>query len=247
MEATAIDSSTYTYFRTLKVLGFLDSAPAFRISPFPLVSSQTVLVSFPTFVNLTDSFVESVSYVPLSRLLMKIPSGLPKTTRDTLRSSMEDAAVGIGRIWDYERDIEPLVIPTTILRYIFSLTTLIAMFICFFSLTSSMFTNVYEQVKEIGVLRALGVTQGRMKRVYIYEAFVLVLTSSILGIMIGMAIGYAMTLQQSLFTQLPLPFVFPWLIMITVFVGSVIFAVIASWAPISHIMSMQIVRIFRYI
>jgi ABC-type antimicrobial peptide transport system permease subunit len=42
------------------------------------------------------------------------------------------------------------------MKYIFSLTTLIAMFICFFSLMSSMFTNVYEQTKEIGVLRALG-------------------------------------------------------------------------------------------
>jgi len=247
MEATQVDSTSYRYYRTLSVLGFLDSTPAFKVSPFPLVGGQAVLVSFPTYVNLTGGFIQSVSSVPLNRLLLKIPPKLPKPTRDDLRVRLEETSLGIGRIWDYERDIEPLVIPTTILKYIFSLTTLIAMFICFFSLTSSMFTNVYEQVKEIGVLRALGVTTGRMKRVYVYEAFVLVLTSSVLGIMIGMAIGYAMTMQQSLFTQLPLPFVFPWLVMITVFVGSVLFAVIASWAPISHIMGMQIVHIFRYI
>lgn len=88
---------------------------------------------------------------------------------------------------------------------------------------------------------------GQMHRVYIYEAFVLVLASSLLGMLIGMTISYAMTMQQSLFTQLPIPFVFPWFIMITVFAGSVLFAVIASWAPVRHVMSMQIVQIFRYV
>jgi len=188
-----------------------------------------------------------VSDVPLSRLLLKIDPGLSKYVRDNLKKRIEESAFGTGRIWDYEHDIEPLQIPTQIMKYIFSLTTFIAMFICFFSLTSSMFTNVYEQTKEIGVLRALGVTVGRMHRVYIYEAFVLVLASSILGMLIGMAIGYAMTMQQSLFTQLPLPFVFPYPVMITVFLGSILFAFIASWAPIHHVMSMQIVQIFRYI
>ena len=39
----------------------------------------------------------------------------------------------------------------------FNFTTIIAMAISFFSLMSSMFTNVYEQTKEIAILRALGI------------------------------------------------------------------------------------------
>lgn len=44
-----------------------------------------------------------------------------------------------------------------------------------------MYTNVYEQTKEIGILRSIGVSKFRMYRVYIYESLVLVLSSSLLG------------------------------------------------------------------
>eukprot|EP01127_Copromyxa_protea_P020193 TRINITY_DN670_c0_g1_i2.p1 TRINITY_DN670_c0_g1~~TRINITY_DN670_c0_g1_i2.p1 ORF type:complete len:653 (-),score=97.63 TRINITY_DN670_c0_g1_i2:3-1961(-) len=247
MEATSIDAYEESYFCHLRALGFLDAAPAFKYSPFPLIEHQTVLVSFPTFANLTGGYLKSAEDVPLGRFLVKIPADLDKTARDKLQSRLSSAAGGHGWVYNYGHDVEPLEIPTTIITYIFSLTTFIAMFICFFSLMSSMFTNVYEQTKEIGVLRALGVKTNQMHRVYVYEAFVLVMASSCLGILIGMAIGYAMTMQQSLFTQLPIPFIFPWVIMVTVFVGSILFAVVASWAPVHHVMSMQIVQIFRYV
>jgi hypothetical protein len=55
----------------------------------------------------------------------------------------------------------------------------IAMVICFFSLISSMYTNINEQTKEIGVLRAIGVRKFFIWRLYVYEALVLLLSSSI--------------------------------------------------------------------
>jgi ABC-type antimicrobial peptide transport system permease subunit len=86
----------------------------------------------------------------------------------------------------------------------------ITMFLCFFSLSSSMSANLYEQSKEIGIMRATGLTKKRVYLLYIYEAFVLVLSSSLLGILIGTIVGFTMTLQQILFTEIPLVFYFPW-------------------------------------
>jgi ABC-type lipoprotein release transport system permease subunit len=43
-----------------------------------------------------------------------------------------------------------------------------------------MYANVHEQTKEIAVLRAMGMTRFRLYRVYIYEAFTLVFSSSVL-------------------------------------------------------------------
>ena len=86
----------------------------------------------------------------------------------------------------------------------------ITMFLCFFSLSSSMSANLYEQSKEIGVMRAMGMKKTRIYLLYIYEAFILVLASSLLGIMIGTMVGFSMTLQQILFTNIPLFFYFPW-------------------------------------
>jgi ABC-type antimicrobial peptide transport system permease subunit len=77
---------------------------------------------------------------------------------------------------------------------IFNIIIVITMFLCFFSLSSSMSANLYEQTKEIGVLRAIGLKKTRIILLYIYEAFILVVASSLLGIFIGTLIGFTMTM-----------------------------------------------------
>lgn len=69
------------------------------------------------------------------------------------------------------------------------------MFLCFFSLSSSMTANLYEQAKEIGVLRSIGFTENRIVMLYMYEAFILVMASSMLGVLIGILVGWTMTAQ----------------------------------------------------
>ena len=57
-----------------------------------------------------------------------------------------------------------------------------------------MTANILDQVKEIGILRAMGLTKNRIILLYIYEAFVLVVASSLLGILIGTIVAFTMTL-----------------------------------------------------
>lgn len=57
-----------------------------------------------------------------------------------------------------------------------------------------MSANLYEQSKEIGVLRAMGLRKTRIYLLYIYEAFILVISSSLLGVMIGTLVGFSMVL-----------------------------------------------------
>jgi len=73
-----------------------------------------------------------------------------------------------------------------------------------------MTANLYEQTKEIGILRATGMTKNRIIMLYVYESFILVMASSLLGIIIGTMVGFTMTLQQMLFVEIPLQFFFPW-------------------------------------
>ena len=63
------------------------------------------------------------------------------------------------------------------------------MFLCFFSLMTSMSANMLEQVKEIAVLRSIGNSKLSIQFVYTAESFVLVLSSSIMGLMIGFIVG----------------------------------------------------------
>ena len=71
----------------------------------------------------------------------------------------------------------------------------ITMFLCFFSLCASMATNLYEQKKEVAILRSMGVTRIRIKLLYFYEALILVVSSCLLGVLIGVIVGYTMSLQ----------------------------------------------------
>jgi len=45
---------------------------------------------------------------------------------------------------------------------IFNVIIAITMFLCFFSLSSSMTANLYEQSKEIGVMRAIGMKKDQI-------------------------------------------------------------------------------------
>ena len=79
-----------------------------------------------------------------------------------------------------------------IVSMIFNLVIFITMFLCFFSLSSSMSANLYEQAKEIGILRAIGLRKWRIIALYCYEAFILVMASSFLGIIVGTISAFSM-------------------------------------------------------
>ena len=82
-----------------------------------------------------------------------------------------------------------------LLDTIFFIMIGIMMFLCFFALQGSMSANLYEQTKEIGVLRAIGFTSLRICILYFYEALLLVLASCLLGIFIGVLVGATMVIQ----------------------------------------------------
>jgi ABC-type lipoprotein release transport system permease subunit len=64
-----------------------------------------------------------------------------------------------------------------------------------------MYTNVREQAKEIAILRAMGIPRFWVYRIYGIESFLLVLSSSFLGVLIGVVVGYTMTLQVNQMNQ----------------------------------------------
>ena len=112
-----------------------------------------------------------------------------------------------------------------------------AAWICYFALVSSMTTNIHYQAKEVGILRSMGLHKGATWRIYVWEAFVLVLSASLLGVVVGVVMGYTLVLQQSLFNQLPLPFVFPTQQLIIILSLALAFAFLSSFAPIRQLIN----------
>lgn len=108
-----------------------------------------------------------------------------------------------------------------------------------------MSANLLDQTKEIGILRSIGFSSRRVKLLYFYEAFILVMASCILGVMIGCIVGQTFILQQAVFTGLPIVFYFPWPQFAIIMIASVFCAAAATYGPATSLLKHDVAEIFR--
>ena len=109
-------------------------------------------------------------------------------------------------VWLFNNIKERIEIVTKIVYKIFYTVSAIVLFFCFFNLTASMTINIFEQKKEIAIMRTLGMKKREVVFIYICEAIVLILTSSFIGTIIGSLISYTMSLQWQMFTNVNVNF-----------------------------------------
>ncbi|KAL0491062.1 hypothetical protein AKO1_009747 [Acrasis kona] len=233
-------------YKLLRPLAFLSGAPVLTFSIFPLVYKQDSLVSFPTFVRLSNGTFKSVREVPIQTMFIKTRDDMDWNDFQYLKSEIQHIVGPEGlRMRDIEDELRPLGIASQVMDFFFLFTTCVAMAICFFSLVSSMYSNVNEQAKEIGILRAIGTKKFTVVRIFVYESFVLILSASVMGIFIGAIVGYTMNLQNGLFTQLPIDFVFPWKIVVMVFGMATVSGLFSSLFPVVALLRLPVVTILR--
>ena len=241
-------NGTYTKKYEVRISSIINTAPAFKFSNLPSVKSQAILVSLPLYKQLLDDQL-SYSQIPMSKLKLKIKGGFNKDYLSAVYNNMTTFMMKEGdtqlSLWDF-RDFEKSIQKSEeVINIIFIIVTIIVMFLCFFSLVSSMSANILEQCKEISVLRSIGVTIRQMISLYIYEAFVLVFASSFTGLIIGTVVGFTMSIQRALFTQLPIKFTFPLSSFIIILVVSVFVAVFSTLLPSLRIMKREISVIMK--
>ena len=89
--------------------------------------------------------------------------------------------------------------------------------------------SVVERTREIGLLRAIGLTRGQLRRVITIESVATTVFGAILGIVLGLAFGVA--LQRGLQDDGLGVLAVPWLTVVVVLVGSAIVGVVAALLP----------------
>jgi len=228
-------------------MALFDNSPIFKFSKFPTTTRQDVILSHTSMLRYGFGYWNSIEDIPMGQFLVKIKDGLDDDQMDSVVAMLSSCIRNEygSWVWDYRDSVGAIAKASSILSLFFMFTTAIAMLIASFSLMSSMYTNIYEQTKEIGILRAIGISVWWMRRIYVYESFILVFASSLLGVLIGSIVGYTLLLQRILFTQLPIPFSFPWQVLIVVFISSMFFAFISSLGPINNVMRRPIVTLMR--
>jgi len=224
-------------------IAFAEISPIFRLTHFP-VGNQDMVLSLDTMLQLTDGQYSSVSELPMRYMVIKLKDGLTDEQKDDVIESIP--YLQIGQIQDLRNEVFGLVKQKWAIELTFQLVTLFAMTISFFSLNSSMLTNIMEQSKEIGILRALGLSKLKMFRIYAYEAFILVISAALLGSVVGVIVGWSIAAQRAMFTQVPLTFDFPWALVGTVTFASTLCALFSTVIPVYRLVKLQVVEIMRH-
>ncbi|KPI90453.1 hypothetical protein ABL78_0383 [Leptomonas seymouri] len=215
----------------------LDLSPVLSMTAFS--SDLTpIIVSIPgLFHQINDTFSSALSgNVVAVRLRVKNPR-LYKTIGDALTSalSIQGHSAAVTTITESTEDMATA---SNILNIFFIMAELMILIICFFSLMSSMTANVFNSSKEIGVLLCMGMSRFQVYRVYVWEAFILVVSSGLVGLAVGIIVAYTMMLQQVLFTQISFPFPFPYLQLCIVVAVGFVSALASSVSPVAYLLGL---------
>ena len=227
--------------------------------PFLHVPAQTITatsfadapLSIPSYLALLPGNAGHLGNIKYNHLFVTLTNNPDPDRRDALynelKGSREEAEEedSTYTIWEFYKALDDMKLAMLILNIVMIVVMVVVMILCFFSLMSSMQTNVMEQAKEIGIMRALGLTRIQMIRVFAEEAFVLVITATLMGMICGMIVGYLLTSQIATLQGLPADLYFPTTMVVVMLSIAVVTSVISALSPTIAITAKPIVLIIK--
>ena len=134
---------------------------------------------------------------------------------------------------------------TSIFNIFVAVITAIALFLAFFLLLVASTQNVTDAIWEYGVLRSMGLTRGQGMRIYIYEAYLVVVSAAILGTCVGFVTATAVAIQFYSFIELPIAVEFPWVLFGCMIGLSLLTVLFAVCTPIASVNRRQIASVLK--
>jgi ABC-type antimicrobial peptide transport system permease subunit len=237
---------------------FLKSSPSLQMTNQPSSAvKRNMIVPMNVYVDLLkksyayfkpdNDTIISYSYkdIPISQLLLKVDEKIPTETFNQIYDIFDnDPDINVS-VWSYQEFATNIDNTNRMVNFLFGFVNIIVFIFCFFNLSASMSINIFEQTKEITIYRALGISKNYLIFIYISEAFILILSSSFVGLIIGTILSWTMTLQRVLFTNLPLTFDFPYGQLIAVFIASIVGSFLCTIFPARKILNMGIAEIMK--
>jgi len=138
---------------------------------------------------------------------------------------------GIGTLQDREQFIDGRSdIIDRSLSFIYGLLAL-SVVIAIFGIVLTMLLAVYERRREIGLLRAVGMTRSQVRTTVRWESVLTSLYGAIVGVVLGLVLGYVVivALKDQGLTTYSIPTTSIAVIVVAAFVTGVVAAVIPAW------------------
>lgn len=128
---------------------------------------------------------------------------------------------------------------------IFYVIMMVAILVSLLGVVNTLLMNVLERTREIGVLRAIGSGRWQVRRLVVSESLLLTMAGAVLGLVVGMALGYAFVRGIAASGQ-EVGFHPPVAAIVAVAALSVVFGVIAALLPARRAARMNMIQAVSY-
>ncbi|MBL1117178.1 FtsX-like permease family protein [Streptomyces sp. 110] len=160
-------------------------------------------------------------------MLAQAKDGQEKQAYDSLKSQLHHyPSVKVRDQTDYKKEVKDQV--GQLLNLVYGLLAL-AIIVAVLGVVNTLALSVVERTREIGLMRAIGLSRRQMRRMIRLESVVIALFGALLGLGLGM--GWGTTAQKLLALEGLKTLEIPWPTIITVFIGSAVVGLIAALVP----------------
>ncbi|MEU6814248.1 ABC transporter permease [Streptomyces sp. NPDC046860] len=171
------------------------------------------------------------TYVPGAQDSVLYVNAAPGTDRDALRSSLESALKPYPQLQvrdqaDYKKLVHDQI--SVLLFLVYALLGL-AIVIAVLGVVNTLALSVVERTREIGLLRAIGLSRRQLRRMIRLESVVIAVFGAVLGLALGLVWGVCG--QQVLALRGLKELQVPWGTIVAVVIGSAVVGVVAALLP----------------
>ena len=238
----------------------LDSAGGLQMNSQPsMFITRDAIISFPQYLDILQKcrnyFAEDASdfrfigysKLPIWGINIKPKSSATQDDIDMISNIIKYNGPSGVDLWFYSSLNDRLNMISNIIFLIFYIISSVVLIFCLFNLTASMTINIFEQKKEIAIMRSLGMKRRHVIFIYIAEAFILILTSSVIGSIIGSIISYTMALQWGVFTNVNVVFSLPTGSIIVIIAISIFGGIFSTYFPARNMLNKSIADLIKAI
>jgi putative ABC transport system permease protein len=141
---------------------------------------------------------------------------------------------------EYKKDAEDFV--NGLLQFLYILLAM-CLIISLIGIVNTLALSVFERTREIGMLRAVGMTRRQLRRVIRYESTITAIIGGILGIVVGLVFGWIVA--QGLSDQ-GLVFVVPYSQLVGFLIVATLFGILAAILPARRAAKLNVLEALQY-
>jgi putative ABC transport system permease protein len=208
----------------------------------------TIVGEYYDPVMLNGVMVSTAAYneiFPKPQVLMVFATATPgadeKQTLDAVKAALADVPTADAQTAEEYKD-QTVSLVNQLLNLLYGLLA-VSVIISLIGIINTLVLAVYERTREIGLVRAIGMSRRQVRATVRYESIITSVIGAVLGIVVGVALGYVVTVRLE---EQGIHFALPGLQLVVFLIVGVVVGVLAAILPARRAARIDILEAIHY-